>query len=257
MTSMRVVSWNMGLADRTRRFAKTHRDAWNYLSSLKPDLAFLQESLPTEGEPGPGRVVRDQYEKWGSLIYSPAMAIEPLNLPEESSLRALPHYLAFARISLREAGETILASVHAPPRRAEGDILGDRTPDDLRRSVEGPNFNDAIFAGLVPLVEGHRFIAAGDWNTARRQGTQRDSRAGELFFDRVQKAGWHDCVWAELNDEIRTWFGPGKLQQDDYVFCDPDLGGFVTDVSVATDAVEQHHFSDHAPLIVDFDFGNV
>jgi exonuclease III len=125
----------------------------------------------------------------------------------------------------------------------------------LRRSVEGPKFNDAIFAGLAPLAERRRFVFGGDWNTARHQGTERDSRAGEAFFARVREADWFDCVWDTRQSEIRTWFGPGKLQQDDYVFCDPSLGGSVDAIAVAEEAATELHLSDHAPLIVDFNLG--
>jgi endonuclease/exonuclease/phosphatase family metal-dependent hydrolase len=240
----------MGLADRSHRFVKTHDEAWSYLISLRPDLAFLQESFPPDGVAG--EVVRDPFHKWGSLVFSPSLLIEPFDLPEGSALRALPNYLAFGEASFGDGVRAVLASVHAPPRRAEGDVLGGREPEELRRSVEGPKYNDAIFAGLVPLVEERRFIAAGDWNTARRQRTERDSRAGEQFFARVRDAGWCDCVWEELHDEIQTWFGGGKIQQDDYVFCDPELGKRVDKITVASDAVTEHGFSDHAPLIVDF-----
>src|ERR671918_1458297 len=43
----------------------------------------------------------------------------------------------------------------------------------LRR---GPQVQRRDLCGLAPLVEGRRFILAGDWNTARHQGTERDSR---------------------------------------------------------------------------------
>jgi endonuclease/exonuclease/phosphatase (EEP) superfamily protein YafD len=255
MHAVRVITWNMGMADRSRRFVKTHEQAWRYLVGLSPDLAFLQETFPPHWVEAEGRVVRDPFEKWGSLIFSPSLAIEPFELPENSSLRALPKYLAFAEAPLPDGTHAIAASIHAPPRRAEGDVLGGRDPASLRRSVEGPKFNDAIFAGLAPLVEDRRFILAGDWNTARHQGTVRATSAGERFFARVREAGWYDCVWETRQDEIRTWFGPGKLQQDDYIFCDRSLGGSVAEVSVAGDAATDRHLSDHAPLIVDFDLG--
>jgi exonuclease III len=102
-------------------------------------------------------------------------------------------------------------------------------------------------------VQGSPFITAGDWNTARRQSTPRASRAGELFFERVADEGWHDCVWAKRHDEVRTWFGPGKLLQDDHAFCDRSLGNCVTDISVAEEAADPRRMSDHAPLMVDFD----
>jgi hypothetical protein len=42
---MKVITWNMGLADRWRRFGKSHDQAWRYLLELGPDLGFLQETL--------------------------------------------------------------------------------------------------------------------------------------------------------------------------------------------------------------------
>jgi len=252
---MRVITWNMGLADRAHRFVETHAAAWRYLLGLDPDLAFLQESFPPDWVVDEGTVVRDPFRKWGSLIFSPTLAIEHFALPGESPLSSLPNYLAFADVPLPDGMHALAASIHAPPRRAEGDILGGHDPGKLRRSVEGPKYNDAIFAGLAPLVDGRRFILAGDWNTARRQGTQRDSRAGEEFFARVREAGWHDCVWSKHPNEIRTWFGPGRLQQDDYVFCDRSLGESVDDVFVAEDAATEQDLSDHAPLIVGFGVG--
>jgi len=68
----------------------------------------------------------------------------------------------------------------------------------------------------------------------------------------VREAGWHDCVWSKHKREVRTWFGPGSLQQDDYVFCDPSLDESVGEVWVEEGAATERHLSDHAPLIVDF-----
>ncbi|MEO8424234.1 MAG: endonuclease/exonuclease/phosphatase family protein [Actinomycetota bacterium] len=249
---MRVITWNMGQADRPKRFAKTHEQAWRFLLGLNPDLAFLQETFPPSWAEEEGTIVRGPFEKWGSLVFSRGPAIEPLTLPETSPLRALRgNYVAFVRVQLPDGTGAIGASIHARPARAEGEVLGGQDPEKLRRSVEGPKFNDVIFAGLVPLVEQRRFILAGDWNTARRQGTQRDSKIGMKFFDRVRDAGWHDCAWDARGDEIRTWFGPGKLQQDDYIFCDQTLGKSVRAVTAAAEAAAELHLSDHAPLIVD------
>jgi endonuclease/exonuclease/phosphatase family metal-dependent hydrolase len=250
---MRVITWNLGLADRSRRFVKTHDAAWRYLMSMAPDLAFLQEALPPSWAETEGRVVRDPFRRWGSLIFSRTLAIEPYALPEDSPLRALPNYLAFAEVPMPDGRPAIAASIHAPPRPAAREVIGDRDPLELRRSVEGPKYNDAIFAALVPLVEGHRFIVAGDWNTARHQRTPRESKAGQEFFLRVSQARWHDCVWGKLQGEIRTWFGPGRILQDDYVFCDLSLADSVHEVTVAEEAARREHLSDHAPLIVDFD----
>jgi hypothetical protein len=45
---MKVITWNMGLADRAHRFVKTHDQAWRYLLGSGPDLAFLQEAFPPD-----------------------------------------------------------------------------------------------------------------------------------------------------------------------------------------------------------------
>ena len=120
----------------------------------------------------------------------------------------------------------------------------------LRR---GPQVQRRDLCGLAPLVEGRRFILAGDWNTARHQGTERDSRAGEEFFARVREELAGTTAWDKLRDEVRTWFREGDhLLQDDYVFCDPSLGETVDEVSVAEDAATERHLSDHASLIVNF-----
>ena len=74
---MRVITWNMGMADRWGRFAMKHDMAWRYLLELEPDLAFLQETMPPDWIKSKGRVVRDPFVKWGSVIFSPNLVIEP------------------------------------------------------------------------------------------------------------------------------------------------------------------------------------
>ncbi len=106
----------MGKADRSRRFVKTHDLAWRFLLGLNPDLAFLQETLPPDWVHSEGRVVRDPFEKWGSVVFSPTLPIEPFALPEGSPLHALPNYLAFAEVLLSDGSQALVASIHAPPR---------------------------------------------------------------------------------------------------------------------------------------------
>lgn len=77
------------------------------------------------GGPGGGRARHPVHrarteERWGSLIFGPTLAIEAFSLPEDSSLRALPKYLDFAQAPRPDGAQAITASIHAPPRRAEG-----------------------------------------------------------------------------------------------------------------------------------------
>jgi hypothetical protein len=114
--------------------------------------------------------------------------------------------------------------------------------------------NDLVFHGLLKVV-GERFIAAGDWNTARTQSSTARTRAGTEFFRRVVDAGWHDCVGARSSVDIPTYSpAGGDPIQDDHVFCDPLLGDRVVGMPRTTDDARTWlSLSDHAPLIVDFD----
>lgn len=117
-----------------------------------------------------------------------------------------------------------------------------RAPDTVPGQGQTPVH--AVCVRLLQCLPGAR---------RRCQATEPDSQVGSEFFTRVSEARWHDCTWSKLEEEIQTWFGHGKVKQDDYVFCDLALGERVSNVSVAEDAVTELHLSDHAPLVVDFD----
>jgi hypothetical protein len=230
-----------------------HDQAWHYLLGLAPDLAFLQETLPPAWVRSEGTLVHGPFTQWGSVIFSPRYPIERFRLPAESNLNALGAYLAFGIASLPDGSEGLIASVHARHGKATPAQLRNLDPAAVKRpSGRVPLVNDAIFAGLVELV-GERFVVAGDWNTARVQGTERASKIGTEFFDRTQKRRWYDCVWEKRQGEVRTWFGRGEhIRQDDHAFCDPGLGERLEGVWVAEDAATHLGLSDHAPLILDF-----
>lgn len=115
---MRIVSWNMVLADRTRSGHRPHDQAWHYLLGLGPDLAFVQEALPTTWVRSEGTLIRGPFSQWGSAIFSPRYPLERLPLPEDSPLRRLGSYLAFGIASLPDGADAVVASVHAVHRKA-------------------------------------------------------------------------------------------------------------------------------------------
>jgi endonuclease/exonuclease/phosphatase family metal-dependent hydrolase len=234
---------------------RLHDQAWHYLLGLGPDLAFVQEALPPSWVRSEGTVIQGPFNQWGSAIFSRRFPLERFHLPKESHLRALGTYLAFAEVSLPDGTDAFAASVHAIDEEATLAQLGSLDPTDVARSSVGrPRVNDVAFVGLEELVrERSSFIVAGDWNTARGQGSERGRKAGEEFFDRARDKGWYDCVWEKLGEEVRTWFREGdRLLQNDHVFCDRALGSRLDEVSVATSAATELGLSDHAPLILDF-----
>jgi hypothetical protein len=253
---MRVITWNMGLATFGKRQPGLHDQAWHYLLGLGPDLALLQETRPPAWVRNEGTIVQGPFRQWGSVIFSPGLPLDRFRLPAESNLRALGSYLALGVASLPDGTDALAVSVHAIDGDATKAQLGPFAPRLVARpSLGRPRVNDAVLAGLGELLNPDKlFIFAGDWNTARKQGTERGDRAGGEFFDRVIQSGWYDCVWEFHGAEIQTWFGGGsKILQDDHAFCDRSLGSSLKRVWVAAAAATELRLSDHAPLILDFD----
>src|SRR5438477_2798922 len=251
---MRVISWNMGMASESRAKPGLHEQAWHYLLGLGPDLALVQEALPPSWVRTEGTLIHGPIKQWGSAVFSPRYPLERVRLPERSNLRAFGSYLAFALASLPDGSDALAASVHARHGTATRAQLGDlRVEDTKRPSARSVQANDAIFFGLQEVV-GDRYIVAGDWNTARKQGSESRDRVGTEFFERARERGWYDCVRERLGDqELQTWFGPGEIKQDDHRVCDAGLGSVAGQPSVAEQAAAGLGLSLHAPLVLDFD----
>jgi hypothetical protein len=251
---MRVITWNMGLATGGTHARRIHDQAWHHLLGLGPDIAFVQEALPPSWVRSEGSFIQGAFSSWGSAIFSPRYPLERYRLPAGSNLKELGSYVALAIASLPDGTDALVASVHARAESATAaQLIGLEPEETTRPGLTAPNVNDAIAAGLRNL-EAERFIYGGDWNTARRQRSERTSAIGRQFFERVRGWGWRDCVWDVLEDEVQTWFGPrGGLKQDDYIFCHPAFEQATESQPWASAAAAtQLRLSDHAPLIVDF-----
>jgi exodeoxyribonuclease-3 len=127
---------------------------------------------------------------------------------------------------------------------------------------------------LQPLLrdmarDGREYIICGDWNIAHRKidlknwrGNQKNSgflpeeRAwmSELFGD----VGWVDA-FRQVEpgaDQYTWWSNRGRAWDNntgwrlDYQVATPGVAGTAT----ATEIYKQERFSDHAPLILDYDF---
>lgn len=253
----RVVTWNMGLARESRGRPWVHDQAWHYLLALGPDLAFVQEALPPAWVRSEGAIVQGPFRQWGSAIFSPRFPLEPFRLAIESPLRSLGSYLAFGTVLLPNGSEHLVASVHAvvkPATRDQVRSLG--AVEASRPSIGHTMVNDFVFAGLEQLVQGRRFLVAGDWNVARSVDERYPGSPGSEFFSRTEERGWFECL-PEGGQEVQTWFGRGAPYQDDHAFCDPELGGHLSKVRVAAEAAMDLRLSHHAPLIIEFDIRTV
>lgn len=250
---MRVITWNMGLATGGAERRRLHEQAWHFLLGLGPDIAFVQESLPPAWVRSAGSIIHGPFIRWGSAVFSPRYPLERVHVGPDTNLHALGSYLALARASLPDGTVAFVASVHARAAAAAPAHLKGLDQDDVTRLAIGhPRVTDTVAVGLNKLRT-DRFILAGDWNTARVQGSVKKDLAGAQFFERARGWGWYDCVHERLGRELQTWFGRSRhLKQDDHVFCDAALGKASRDPWVATQAATLLGLSDHAPLVVDF-----
>ena len=220
---MRIVSWNM---------AQRGRKTQDFLLSLGPDLALIQEAILPEEVPGYTKLWTPglQNGTWGSAILS--RIGEPEVLWEDNERGAV----VLARCWIDGVGDVTIASLHARlgPNR-EGVIRPLRTTfDELRPRL------------------GDRFIVGGDFNTARLLGRVYDKHWGhEEFWNEIDAWAW-DVVFKKLGGEKQSFWRAGLRNElmDDHILVDEETFELVRDASVL-DTPEVRGLSDHAPVVVD------
>jgi exonuclease III len=220
---VRIVSWNMAQQGRKTR---------EFLLSLGPDIALVQEAILPEEIPGYTKLWTPGWEDgtWGSAILS--RVGEPELLWENNERGAI----VLARCSIGGVGDVRIASLHARlgPNR-EGVIR------PLRKT----------FDELQPRL-GERFIVGGDFNTARLLGRVYDKRWGhEVFWNEMDAWTW-DVVFRKLGEEKQSFWREGLRNElmDDHVLVDEKTFELVSDASVL-DTPEIRELSDHAPVVLD------
>lgn len=120
------------------------------------------------------------------------------------------------------------------------------------------------------LGDGRRYIFCGDWNIAHQEIDLKNWKANQknsgflpeerAWMTRVlSEQGWLDAfreLYPEATGEAYTWWSNrGRARQNnvgwriDYQVASPEFRGRIREARVYTD----ENFSDHAPLIVDYD----
>jgi endonuclease/exonuclease/phosphatase family metal-dependent hydrolase len=253
-----VLCWNLGAAaGRWRDEPSLHDRAWHWIAAVDPDLAFLQETRPPAWARERWEVLTLSYHFWASAIVgrqgSPLRVVAP---PSGGVLDKAGSYHAFAELELASGDPLLLASVHTPPNEAPswGYREHFRREEIARPSVCKPWWNDVAFAGFRELVEGRRFLLAGDWNTARWVDADGvPEPAGAEFFERATGAGWVELSLDADGREGKTWYGSTNPRtcQLDHVFADRTTAGTLQSFRIDPYPVEVHGLSDHAPMILE------
>jgi endonuclease/exonuclease/phosphatase family metal-dependent hydrolase len=256
---VKILCWNLGAAyGRWRDEPGLHERAWHWIAALDPDLAFLQETQPPAWARERWEVLTLPHEFWASaLVARRESRLRPAVLPAGGVIEREGSYFATAEIDLSSGEHMLVSSVHAAPHAAPGwRHPGYDAASIARASVGEPWCNDVAFAGFRDLVEGRRFLIAGDWNTSRSLDAEGvPATAGQEFFDRAAAAGWVELSIGPDGCEGKSWYGSTNPRscQLDHIFADAQTAASFRSFRIDPDPVEALGLSDHAPLLVELD----
>ena len=257
---MKIVCWNLGAAaGRWRDDPALHERAWHWIAAVDPDVAFLQETEPPDWVRERWQVITLPHSFWASaLVARRRMGLRVFEPPAEGVLAKAGSYHAFAEVDLAAGGPLFVASVHTSAREAPvwGYREHYRREEIARPSVGVPWWNDVAFAGFREVVDGRRFIIAGDWNTSRWVDAEGvPTPAGAEFFARAADAGWVELSLDADGREGKTWYGSTnpRTHQPDHLFADAETAATLRSFRIDPYPVEAHGLSDHAPLVLELD----
>ena len=256
---VKILCWNMGAAyGRWHDEPEIHERAWHWIAAVDPDVAFLQEVRPPDWVADRWKVVIGRFEFFASaLLARPAASIEAVAMTRGSALERFGSYLSTAELSLSDGTKLLISSVHTSAREAPAwGHPGFERAAIARTTVGDPWWNDVAFAAYRELLDGRRFILAGDWNTSRYLDEHGVANpAGAEFFDRALRADWVDISLDADGREVKTWYGFETLHphQADHAFTDAETAAMVRTFAVDPWPVTELGLSDHAPLLFDIE----
>jgi hypothetical protein len=269
---MRVVTWNMAFWSHGQH----HDRAWRWVvDTFRPDVFLCQEAVPPDWVGRDGTVIWERaYSSsgaaWGTglvtgLPCSPArvpgldewLEALPKSLPGRTSLAGIHKadgWLASGQVDLPgRLGKTLVTSVHSPSFPVESLRLAgiDVTGMKLKKNPD-LWFTDILFHFLRAQL-GQGLLVGGDFNASRLLDQTLGERGNNEFFDRIGSEGFKSIHRKFHDDDEQTYFKEGKgPHQLDYLYADAPVARLATACVVHPHA-EVAEFSDHAPVIADFE----
>jgi endonuclease/exonuclease/phosphatase family metal-dependent hydrolase len=225
---VKVVTWNLGYW----QFRAKHDDAWTYLrTTIRPDIAFLQEVRPPKLMPREALVFKQVDRGWGTAIYSRNLPLDEIPLCSE-----YPGRVAGASLSLENGSRLHLASIHA---------YSD-TPAIPRLAN--------VMEEIMEIFSGRAAIVGGDLNSARLAETVWPGFGHGPFWERMERSSLVDCCQRVNMKELQTFFRANSKHpfQDDHLFVSRNLASGLKSCDVINTDVTRR-VSDHIPLFIELD----
>ncbi|MCC7542417.1 MAG: endonuclease/exonuclease/phosphatase family protein [Deltaproteobacteria bacterium] len=268
---MRVATWNMGYWSYRAR----HEDAWRWiLDHLNPDVLLAQECLPPAWLGRDHAVVFDRAypsgnQTWGSAVVSRLPAtprrlvdvddwfrLVPMTVPGKNGIAGIHRadgWITAAEVVTPGLGPVLTLSVHSPAYPLEDSRLTgiDISGMKLKRN---PHLwlLDVLFYFLRSRL-GSPLLVGGDFNYSRLLDDRNGEGGNAEFFDRVASEGFVSLHRRFHEQDEQTYFHPRRRKhQLDYLYSSASVGEHATACSV-TPYEQVREFSDHAPLVCDFD----
>jgi exonuclease III len=258
---MKLISWNM--AGASPRISKSRfEDSWKYLLEKNPDIALVQEARIPQWVSEKYNVVWEKAydnKSWGSGILSKYPIMKTFDVPAlepqlESLLRQFRGQAVGAVVDLPGWGETVVVSVHSPARTIPLSEFHPEILPVIKLKLNPKVWRaDVIYGALRKLPDVARnYIFGGDFNTSRLFDERYWPRGNQEYFDRMESAGFVECLRKYYETEPRTWFrdGDGPYQLD-YIFCDPAQNELLQNCCV-DEKPAINGLSDHAMIIAEF-----
>jgi endonuclease/exonuclease/phosphatase family metal-dependent hydrolase len=244
--ALRVLTWNLNHA-----FRAADRRAWEYIESLQPDIALLQEARrpPFEGSIGTEIPRRGTWGTWIVPFGRTALTEIPwISLGEKRPRGYLeashPGAFCVAQARLPSRRVVTVASVYG--------MLSLTVRNGRRYAVTTVH---RTLSDLTPILDVKRskaaLILAGDLNVTP-QIREPDTAAHEAVIQRIKAFGLGDCLGdAHEGRFVRTYAKHELDWQDDWVFASPALRCTMCE---PVDTKEAWTLSDHCPVIAEFEF---
>jgi exonuclease III len=243
--TLRIVTWNLNHAFRGR-----DDRAWEFIDSLQPDLALVQEARRPPIEGSVGSEIGGP-RAWGTWIVPyegvrlteiPSVPLGTLPRPRGYLEASHPGAFCVAVSRVRRGRIVTVASVYG--------MLAFRVRNGRRYAVTTVH---RTLSDLTPILDVKRskaaVVLAGDLNVTP-QIREPDTAAHEAVIQRIKAFGLADCLGEAHGGEfVRTYRKHALPWQDDWVFASEALTCVKCE---PVDTEEAWSLSDHCPVIAEF-----